>query len=611
MSKKPKIKKKSFNYNSTSELPPIKSIKTKWELNRLYYKNDTDPQIEKDLVKTERDYLAFAKKWRNEDFTKDASTLFTALSEYEALAAMPESNKAGRYFSLRSALNTNDVVAQKQRALLSERMRKLGNEVIFFTLALGKIPKKDQRNLLKEKKLAPFRYYLKRVWLGAEYDLSEAEEKIINLKGRQSYAMWVEMVEKIISNRTILFNDTQIPINEALELLDTLSTKDKKIIWNLIINEMEQIAEVSEHEFNAIITDVRGEEELRGYKKPYSSTALLYEDTEESIENLVEAVSTKGFALSRKFYRLKAQYHGVKKLHYTRKYESIGPDLEIPFSQAVDICRDVFYGVNNTYGEIFDHMLTNGQIDVYPRAGKRGGAFMSESIGHPSHVFLNHLNNFKSLETLAHEMGHAIHAERSKTQRPLYQSHSITTAETASTLFENLLFDAVYEQANEKEKPVLLHDRIARDIATIERQTACFNAELEIHNTIKKQGAMTKFELRDTMYRHLKAYTGPAIDLNERDGYTYVYWSHLRYGFYVYTYTFGILMSTIMANKYQEDRSYAKKIDAFLCSGQSDTVANIMKSIGIDTTKPDTFLSALKNQEEDINSFAKYIKTKD
>ena len=610
MSKKQKTNKKNFSYTTTADLPSLGTIKTKWELDRLYYKGVKDPQIEKDLKKTEKAYLAFAAKWRKKDFTKSATALLEALSEYEALSAMPESSKAGRYFSLRTALDANDHVAEKQLALLSERMRKLGNEIIYFGLTLGKIPKKDQVKFLKNKKLAPYHYYLERIWLGAAHDLSEAEEKIINLKGRQSYGMWVDMVEKIVSNRTVSFKGKNIPVNEALELLDTLSAPDKKKVWELIMTEMEQIAEVSEHEFNAIISDVRAEEELRGYKKPYSSTALSYEDTEESIENLVEAVSTKGFALSRKFYKLKAKYHGVDKLHYTQKYDSIGPDLEIPFEQSVDICRDVFYGVKNEYGEIFDTMLTNGQIDAYPKAGKRGGAFMSSSVNHPTHVFLNHLNNFKSLETLAHEMGHAIHSERSKSQQPFYQGHSITTAETASTLFENLLFDAVYDQANDTDKPALLHDRVARDIATIERQIACFNAELEIHNTIKAQGAMTKLELRDTMFKHLKAYTGPAIELNEQDGYSYVYWSHLRYGFYVYTYTFGILMSTIMANHYKADRSYATQIDKFLCSGQSDTVANIMKSIGIDTTKPDTFTEALKNHEQDINAFAKIVAKK-
>ncbi len=610
MSKKPQSKTTQFKYEPQNKLPKLGKIKHEWDLSNLYYKNENDPQIELDIRKTEAAYHKFAKKWRAADFTADAKTLATALTEYEALVGMAESGKPGRYFGFRQALNAKDNVAKKQLAILSNRLRKLGDEVIFFTLTLGKIPQNRQAILLAAPELEHFRYFLERVWLGAKHNLSEAEEKIINLKSRQSYGMWVDMVEKIIAGKTVSWKGGELPFNEALETLDLLGAKDKEKLWALLVDIMEEVGEIAEHEFNAIITDVRTEDDLRGYQKPYSATALGYEDSEQSIENLVSVISDEGFKLSRKFYKAKAKWHGVDQLHYTRKYESIGKAPTIPFTQAVEICRDVFYGVKYEYGRVFDEMLENGQIDVRPKAGKRGGAFMSSTIGLPTHVFLNHLDNFKSLETLAHEMGHAIHASRSKTQEPLYQDHSITTAETASTLFENLLFDAVYEQASEKDKPVLLHDRIARDIATIQRQIAFFNCELEIHNTIKEQGAMTNDELRDCMYKHLKSYLGPAIALDKRDGYSYAYVSHLRYGFYVYTYSFGILMSTIMANNYKEDKSYAEQIDKFLTAGQSDTVANIFKSIGINTAHPDTFKNALKNHADDIVAFTKMVNAK-
>ena len=151
---------------------------------------------------------------------------------------------------------------------------------------------------------------------------------------------------------------------------------------------------------------------------------------------------------------------------------------------------------------------------------------------------------------------------------------------------------------------------MARDISTIQRQIAFFNCELEIHNTIKEQGAMTNDELRDCMYKHLKSYLGPAIALDKNDGYSYVYIPHLRYGFYVYTYSFGILISTIMANHYKADKKYVQEIDKFLSAGASDSVANIFKSIGIDTTKQDIFSKALLNQAADIDSFAKMVKAK-
>lgn len=596
-----------FRYTPGQSLPRLPRIKTEWDLSGLYYKNERDPRIEQDLAAAEAAYEAFARKWRTKDFIRSERTLFAALTEYEALAGNAALSRPGRYFGFRSVLNAKDEVADKRMALIGERLRKASDKILFFTLTLGALPKAKQRALLRAKTLSRFRYHLERVFLAAKHHLTEPEERIINLKAAQSSGRWVEMTDKLIANRTIRWQGKDVHIPEALELIDQLQPKDKRRIWALIMREMRQIGEVAEHEFNALITDVRTEDDVRGYEKPYSATALSYEDSERSIERLVHAVSTKGFELSRSFYKLKAKYHGVDTLHYTQKYDPIGAAPEIPFEQAVEICRDVFYGLKPLYGEIFDTMLTRGQIDVYPRKGKRGGAFMSAAVGHPVHVFLNHTSTMKALETLAHEMGHAIHAHRSATQSPLYAGHSTTTAETASTLFENLLFDAVYAQANDRDRTTLLHDRITRDISTIERQIAFFNCELAIHTTIKEQGGMTNVELARTMQKHLASYLGPAVTVDEDDGYSYVYIPHLRYGFYVYTYAFGILMSTLMANEYKEDSRYIEKIDEFLCAGESDTVANIFRKIGIDTEREDTFLNALDNHKRDIQTLSKLL----
>lgn len=609
MSKKPKKEKNAFEYEPTNALTPLSDIQTDWNLAALYYTSENDPRIEADIKKTEKAYASFVKKWNDRDFTKSPRVLAEALTEKEKLASMPEATRPSRYFGFRLALDANDDVAEKRLALLDRRLRKVADTMLFFPLRLGKVSKSQQQKLLSAKALQHFRYYLQCVFAGAQYDLTEDQEKIINLKSSQSHGRWVQMTEKIISNRCITWQGKQLPIPEALATLDTLSPTQKRKMWDSIITALQSIAEVAEHEFNAVITDVRTEDELRGYKKPYSATALSYEDSEKSIENLVAVVSEKGFKLSHTFYKAKAKYHGAEQIAYANKYDPIGTKPVIPFTEAVEICRDVFYGVKPVYGEIFDQMLLNGQIDVYPKKGKQGGAFMAGTVAHPTHVFLNHQSTFQSLETLAHEMGHAIHTERSKTQTPFYQGHSTTTAETASTLFENLVFDAVYEALPEAQKPILLHDRICRDIATIERQIAFFNAELEIHRTIDRTGGMSSAELRACMAKHLRSYLGPAVDVRDQDGYSFVYVSHLRFGFYVYTYTFGLLMSTIMSNRYREDNSYVETIDQFLRSGSSASVADIFKTVGINVRSPKVFENALKNHEHDIAQFSKFVRS--
>lgn len=592
----------------TNTLPKRPRIRTTWDLKGLYYTSEHDPRIEKDIQKVERAYEQFARTYRSADFTSSPARLKKALQDMERLSSMKEAAGPGRYFAFRHVLNAQDHVAEKKLNLLTQRLTKAENEVLFFELRIAKLPKKQQKVMLASPELAPFHYFLERTFLEAQHVLNEDQEKILNLKSNPASSMWVAATNKMLASRFVTFNRKSIPLNEAIEMVSTLASKEKPKLWSLIIAQLKELSEVAENELTAVITNKRIDDELRSYPHPYSATILGYEDNEKSVLNLVDVVSSTGFSLSRRFYRDKAQLHGVKHLDYSQKYDPIGKTSPLPFDDAVDICREVFYGVHNTYGTIFDEMLASGRIDVFPRKGKQGGAFMSGDVNQPTQVFLNHMNDFKSLETLAHEMGHAIHTERSKTQRPFYQQYSTTTAETASTLFENLLFAHVYRGATEKERAVLLHDRIGRDIATVQRQIAFFNFELDLHHAVRNQGAITKTELRDLMTKHLRAYLGNGVNVKEDDGYSYVYVSHFRYGFYVYTYAFGMLMSSLMAQRLTENPQYAKEIDRFLTSGGSDTVANIFKSIGFNTNDPETFKTALTQHGDQIRAFGSLVK---
>jgi len=605
MSKKVSSKTKCLQYQASTELPPLSAIQTEWNLTDHYYTSESDSRIEQDANAYERLVQKFINKYKKSDFTSTAKDLHATLVDNELLTERPEAIRIIRYFGFRTTLNVNDKAANQKLSQYSERFRKLSNELLFFPLAIGKIDKKQQRSYLKDALLSKYHYFLRSSFEEAKHHLSEAEERILNLRSNTSSSMWADAVDKIISNRSVTFKGKKYSLPEAFEHINILNWTEKQQLWNKMLTEFIQISEVAEHELTAIVNHEKVSDELRGYKKPYSATIQSYENNEKAVEALVEAISTKGFVLSQKFYKLKAKLHGHESIPYVNKYDSIG-DLPKPdFTTAVTVCRDTFYKLDPAFGSIFDRMLENGHLDVYPRAGKRGGAFMAATIGLPTYVMLNHKNDFKSLETLAHEMGHAIHAELSKCQPSIYQDFSTTTAETASTLFEQLAARTILDSLNEQDKIILLHDKITRDIATIQRQIAFFNFELEMHQHIREHGIATKEDLATMMQRHLKRYLGPAVEVTDRDGYSYVHIPHIRYGFYVYTYAYGHLISNLMIQRYTEDQKYLTKINQFLHAGGNDTVENIFSSIGINTRKVETFEESLKTQEREINELQK------
>lgn len=608
MSKKQKNTQTSFKYHTQTQLPKLGKIKDTWDLTNLYYTSEKDPQIEKDLVMAERAYAAFAKKYRNKDFTSTAKKLRAALDESTALGEMPAARTPAYYFSFRTVLDAHDTVAQKQLSLIDNRLTKAGNQILFFGLALAKIPKTLQKQYLKDQTLAVYHYDLEQTFKNAKHLLTEPEEKILNLKSDVSRGMWINGTDKILSKRSVVYKGETIPLNAAIDRVNTVSTKERPKLWKLCTDQFRDLAEIAENEINAVVTNKKINDELRGYKTPYEATIAGYENNEKSVLALVEAISTKGFALSRKYYKLKAKQVGVKTLPYANRSDDVGKGISLSYEDAVTICRETFYEMDEQYGAIFDTMLENGQIDVYPKPGKSGGAFCAHATNIPTFVMLNQVDSTRSFTTLAHEMGHAIHSERSKIQPSIYDDYSTTTAETASTLFEGIAQQKLIDALPASQKLNMLNQRIGEAIATICRQIAFFNFEKELHETIRTEGAMTWQEMAKLFQKHVQAYMGPAVEVTEEDGLSFVYVGHFRNFFYVYTYAYGELMSNIMTQKYNENPDFVEKIDKFLCAGGSDTVENIFKSIGINANKTETFLESLKTLEQDIKEFEKLTK---
>jgi oligoendopeptidase F len=582
-------------------------IKTEWNLG-LLYKNEKDPQIEADVRAVEKAYREFEDTYKkHREYLKHEDALLTALKEYETLAAM-SSSKSVRYFYYRKDLNSADQTAESMLNKLSDRLTKAYNNIIFFELSIGKIPEADQQKILKNKNLEHFHYFLELIFKNAKYTLSEAEEKILNLKSLPSYSMWVDSQEKNLYSKSVTWKGKELPLPQAMNMISVLPTKDRRKLHDEVMKVLQSASQFAESEINAVYTDKKIDDELRGHQKPYSATILGYQNDEKSVMNLVDTV-TNNFSICNNFYALKTKLMKENYLEYADRAAKIGKtEKVITFEQGLSIVRKAFGKAGEKYVSMLNKFLANGQIDVYPKKGKTGGAYCSSSTGIPTFVLLNNSDSFRSVMTIGHEMGHAFHSELSKSQTPLYQGYVTSVAEVASTLFENFVFEEMFETLNDKEKIIALHDRINDDVATIFRQIACFNFELELHEQIRAKGALSKEEIAAAHNKHMKAYLGPKFKMKDIDGYFFVNWSHIRRFFYVYSYSYGQIISKALYKKFKENPDFMREIEKFLSAGGSKSPEDIFKDIGIDVSKPEFFEQGLKSVEEDIKRLEKLAK---
>ena len=578
-------------------------MKTNWDLTQ-FYPTSKSPQIEADIRSYEKAHQDFAKKYAHTDsYIKTASVLKKALDAYEKLSEQSvKGERALLYFYYRRELNSLDKEADGKIALFSDRLTKADNLVLFFPLMLGKISREKQTHFLKDPILRKYQYYLERLFKASKHQLTEKEEKILSLKSRPSYGMWVEGVERKITNLTVEWEGKKIPIEEAYNMTTLLPTTKRRLIHQKATIALKEAADFAESEINAVFSSKKIDDELRGFKKPYSATILSYENTEKSVEALVEAV-TESYDISKSFFKLKQQLLKLKDFYYVDRVAPLGAmKTAFSFESSIIQFREILGSLGSEYVDILDRFIKNGQIDAFPKKGKSGGAYCSGAFGLPTMVLLNHVASFRSFMTLAHEMGHAIHTEISKEQPTLYQHYTTSVAETASTFFESITFDRILETLPSNEKVMALHDQIESDVASIFRQIAFFNFELELHHKVRTEGFVSKEAIAKLLNDHMHAYMGKHVKLTDDDGYFFIRVSHFRRPFYVYSYAYGQLISKALATRVAKDSGYMNDVRAFLAAGNSKSPEDIFSSIGIDTRRPKIFKEGLEKIRQDINT---------
>lgn len=557
----------------------------------------------RDVAAGERAVDAFVRTYgKNKSWLTSPKVLAKALSAYERLI-LASSSAPILYANYRKELNSKDKDAEALMNVLDEQFAKRGNKMLFFELELAQVPAAMQKKFIAAKELREFRYWLERLFENATHNLSEKEEKLMSLLSDVSGGRWVQMVENMVAGRSVRFKGKEVPLNEGMAKISGLPKQERRALWGLLMHELKALSEAAESEMNAVVTRKKIVDELRGFAEPYDATIVGYENDRASVLKLVDTV-TKRFDISHRFYRTKARMMREKKLTYADRAASVGEiKKKIPFAQAAKIVRDAFCNLDPRYAHIFERLLAGGQVDVYPKAGKTGGAYCSHAVGEPTLLLLNHIDNADSLLTLAHEMGHAIHSERSKTQHPLYEGYSTVTAETASTFFERAAFEALVEKLSDKEKLVALHNRVQDDVQTIFRQIAFFNFELDLHRAVRRRGLLPKEDIAALLNEHMRQYLGPAVVLAPDDGYFFVAVGHFRRFFYVYSYAYGQLVSRALWERVKADPSFMQTIDKhFLTAGGSASPEDIFAACGLDLRTPGVFLEGLKGIERDVRA---------
>jgi len=575
-------------------------LATEWDLTPLV-DGDEESGTERLLDSALERSKAFAERYAGHLKELDADGLREAMRELAQIH--DEIGKAASYASLRFATDTADAA----RGALLQRMQERATEVetllLFFELEWVALEDRQAEALLDAPEMEFCAHHLRNIRRYRPHVLSEAEEKVLTEMSIPSQSAWARLFGELISALRVSLDDEDASLEIALSRLQSADRDARRTAAEAVSAALEPGLRTRAFIYNTLVYEKSVEDRLRRYPHWLASRNLANEASDESVMALIEAVRGR-FDIPQRWYRLKAKLLGLDRLvDYDRSAPVLGVESMFSFGEARDLVLDTYEAFAPEAGRLARRFFEERWIDAPVRPNKRGGAFCSYAVPsvHP-YVMLNYTARRRDVLTMAHELGHGLHAALAQPRGVFHHSTPLTLAETASVFGETLVFERLLAAAgSDEERLSLLADRIDGAIATVFRQMAMNRFEHLVHTRRRAEGELSPERLSEFWTESQAELFGDSVQIT--DGYR-AWWSYIPHFIntpgYVYAYAYGQLLALSAYGRYAEEGSaFVPRYLELLAAGGSRGPEQLGEMIGIDLADPgfwDAGLSLIEGQ---------------
>ncbi|MBG7610240.1 MAG: M3 family oligoendopeptidase [Anaerolineae bacterium] len=561
---------------------------SRWSLEDLFPSPD-GPEIEAAFQQIETNVGKFEHLRQKLNADIDFEDFMNCIKSLEEITT-----RARRLYSYPGLWITEDTQNQSAQALVArveQFMAVTQNKALFFSLWWKELDDAQADRLMKQSD--GYRYWLEEMRNFKPHTLTESEEKIINIKNVNGLSALINLYDAI-TNRYVFKVEVDDQVKELTrgELMSFVRGSDADLraaAYRELYRIYAADGPILGQMYQTVVRDWNAENiELRSYASPMSVRNLRNDISDEVVETLL-GVCEQNAGIFQRYFRLKAKWLNVERL---RRYDVYAPVAEsaektYDFNDAAEIVLESFREFDPRIAELAQRVFDESHIDSEVRTGKRGGAFCaSVEPGCAPYVQLNYQGKADDVGTMAHELGHAIHAMLAEHHNIFTFHSSLPLAENASTFGEMLVLDKLLSQETD--------DTVRRDIlfaqvddayATIMRQAFFALFERKAHKMIK-DGA-TVDQLAEAYLENLATQFGDSIEVGEEFKWEWVSIPHIYHTpFYVYAYAFGQLLVLSLYQQFKaEGESFIPRYIKILAAGGSDAPQRILSEAGIDITQ--------------------------
>ncbi len=569
-------------------------MKTNWDLT-VFYRDFDDPKFAADLAALPQAIAAFGESVLAPAADGDLAKIRALIGAYEQLGALME--RLGMMVHLTLACDAGHAQANAANAQL-QRCRveaaKAENALCRYLAGVHHLDALiEQDDTLRKND-----YFLRRSAISARHALPESIEAPVLRMQLAGGRMFSELRDKLDATLEVDYRGETLPLSAIRAKAYDADPAVRREAYEAEIAAYRKIELPMSYCLNAIKSEATAMAAMKGYGDVLEMTLDQSGMTRATLDAMWTAIS-EALPDLRRYFKAKGRLLGHENgLPFYDLFAPVGECARTyTIEETRDLLVDLFSRFSPELGGMMARAFDEGWIDVYPRAGKRGGAFCSGSYSlGVSRIMTNFTGSLSDVSTLAHELGHAYNNLMMQRVPRLMGRAPMPLAETASTFDETVLSDFLRAGATPEEEITLLDASLMENTQVMVDIYSRFLFEQKVVDA-QDSHALSVEELKETMLWAQDQSYGDGLDPAVRHPYMWAckshYYSTGRH-FYNFPYAFGGLFGRGLYARYKaEGESFVPVYNALLSRFGSDTIENVTASVGIDVTTPDFWRAAV------------------
>jgi pepF/M3 family oligoendopeptidase len=506
------------------------------------------------------------------------------------------------------ATDSRDTLAQAKFSELQPSLVRLSQLDTRFTAWIGSL---DVEGLLDGSDQAKtYDFMLRQAQRAAAHLMPPGEEALSTELNVTGGGAWGRLYNNVTSQLLVpieLGGETQeLPISAVRNLAHDRDRDTRRRAYEAELAAWRGAAVPLAAALNSIKGEVVALARHRGWDDPLEA-GLFNNHIDRATLDAMMTAARESFPDFRRYLRAKARMIGVEKLAWYDLFAPVGASRRTwGYAEATDFVVEQFGAYSGRLSEFAARAFRENWIDAEPRPGKRDGAFCMPLRADESRILANYQPVFRSVLTLAHELGHGYHNLNQATQPMLNRDTPMTLAETASIFCETIVRHAVMRHADTQEQAEILDGALESACQVVVDITSRFLFESRLFDR-RRERELSVDELCALMVEAQRETYGDGLD---EDALHPLMWAAKGHyyntgnSFYNYPYMFGLLFGLGLYAQYQQDpQGFQAGYDQLLASTGLADAATLAAGLGIDIRSPDFWRASLAIIRADIDSF--------